>query len=67
MLGRAHCLLRWGWASRSDQNQENWFDSRCNDPGKTEMVMGGGEPRQGKEGRIPDERTDIGAGCGKVD
>ena len=49
MLGRAHSLLRWGWTGRSDQNQENWFDNRCNDPGKRE-VTGGGEPRQGKEG-----------------
>lgn len=50
VLGRTYWLLRWGWISRR-QNQENWFDNHCKDPGKREMVMGGGEPRQGREGR----------------
>lgn len=64
VLGRTYWLLRWGWMSRSNQDQENWFDNHCKDPGKREMVMGGGEPRQGKEGRIPDERMDICVGRG---
>lgn len=48
-----------GMDQQKRSESRNWFDNHCKDPGKREMVMGGGEPRQGREGRIPDERMDI--------